>query len=549
MKGFYTGYLFLLCFQSSLIAQNIREAVTVRIRAIEEDTRQTTPVMACITSVEDGHVRIPPSGAVMTSPSGTNSFLEGIEFQKDKNWVGPVRKMNGLGNNGDRSFVYGLLPSVPYWREPVMYQVSGDFTIKLPPGKWRISLDHGNEYIPVHEEFMLSGSENKITKTFLLKRWINLPQRGWYSGDVHVHHPTDKPGFKEFLLDYAQAADVHLVNLLEMGDDHDTYFKQEGFGENFRTKRGDIYLVSGQEDPRSIYGHIVGLNINQLARDTANYNYYDLVFQKLHEQPGALAGFSHFSWNGNGVPLGFPLYVRPGEIDFVELLQFSHINTSDYYKYLNLGFRLTAAAGSDVPWGSTLGEVRTFVYTGNRFSADTWFDGLKSGHTFVSNGPALFLEIDGKLPGSEVIKQGGSNSGLVLKAFSNPGIGVIDRIVIYNYEGLLFEKMNPDKLDSLEIRKTITLKKSQWVAAAVYCDNGAVAHTTPVYIIVDGQPTWNTETAPDIIRGILGALELMVDMEEASFFKDQGLLERMGIAQEYYEKLLMEIETQEKSQK
>ena len=143
------------------------------------------------------------------------------------------------------------------------------------------------------------------------------------------------------------------------------------------------------------------------------------------------------------------------------------------------------------------------------------------------------------------MKQGGSNSELTLKAISHPGIGVIDRISIYKSDGLLFEQMNTEMLDSLEIKKTITIKNSQWVAAAVYCDNGAVAHTTPVYIIVDGQPTWNTETAPDIICGILGALELMVDMEEASLFKDQGLLERMGLAQDYYEKLLIEIETRE----
>ena len=135
-----------------------------------------------------------------------------------------------------------------------------------------------------------------------------------------------------------------------------------------------------------------------MERDTSTYNYYDLVFKKLHLQPGAIVGYAHFSWNGTGLPRGFPWYITTGEIDFVELLQFSKINTLDYYDYLNLGFRITAAAGSDVPWGSTLGEVRSFVYTGDTFSADAWFEGLKSGHTFVSNGPALFLEADGSLP-------------------------------------------------------------------------------------------------------------------------------------------------------
>jgi hypothetical protein len=543
--GLLALLVLLISFQSLLFARNNQENIHVNIRVIEENTHQITPVMVCITNAQDGAVRLPPSGVIPESPSGIDVFFKGVDFSGDKNWTGPVRKMNGIGNNGDRSFVYKLLPSIPYWSDPVMYQTSGDFTIELHPGNWRISLEHGNEYVPVHEEFVLSEKVKKLTKTIMLKRWINLPHRGWYSGDVHVHHPANKPEFREYLLEYAKAEDVHLVNLLEMGDHHGTEFRQEGFGKEFRTTKDDIILVSGQEDPRSTYGHIIGLNINQLARDTSVYNYYDVVFKKLHEQPGAIAGYSHFSWNGNGVPMGFPLYVRPGEIDFVELLQFAHINTPDYYENLNLGLRLTAAAGSDVPWGSTIGEVRTFVNTGDEFSADKWFEGLKSGHTFVSNGPALFLEIDGNLPGTEIKKSAGSTAELNLKAISNPGIGNINRIAIYHNEGLLFELSNPENQDSLEIKIPLKLTKSEWVAAVVNCDNGAVAHTSPVYIVVDGHPTWQAKSAQTIIYKHLGAIKVMEDMEKSSLFLDQGILKRLEIAREYYSNLLSQINAEQ----
>ena len=119
-------------------------------------------------------------------------------------------------------------------------------------------------------------------------------------------NPTNKPEFKEFLFEYTKSEDVHLVNLLEMGDYLGTYFKQEGFGEKFRMGKGDIYLVSGQEDPRSTYGHIIGLNIDHLVRDTSEYNYYDLVFNELHQQTRAIVGYAHFSWNGCNIPMGFP---------------------------------------------------------------------------------------------------------------------------------------------------------------------------------------------------------------------------------------------------
>jgi len=530
-----------LFFHAFLFGQNKQEKVNVKIQVFEDDTHKITPVMVCIINTEDGKVRIPPLGEIPKSVNSLDLFFKGIEFNKDKNWIGPVRNMSNVGTYGFYSFAYMGLNPIPYWSEPAMYQTSGDFSINLAPGKWRISLEHGNEYIPIREEFVLSGKEKELNKVFSLRRWIDLPKKGWYSGDIHVHHPTNKPEFKEFLLEYAKAEDVHFVNLLQMGDQRHIDFIQEGFGEKYRACRDKFCLVSGQEDPRSKYGHIIGLNINQHERDTSNYDYYDLIFKKLHQQPGAMAGFAHFAWNGNGDPMGVPLFINTQEIDFFELLQNSQINTLGYYDYLNLGFRITAAAGSDVPWCGTIGEVRTFVYTGEEFSADAWFNGFKSGHTFVSNGPALFLEIDGKLPGTEIRKSGGSKSELTLKAISNPAIGNINRVAIYHNEGLLFEKTNPGKLDSLEIRLNITLNKSQWVAAVLYCDNGAVAHTTPVYIVVDGKPTWDAKVTPEIIYRHLGAIKMLAEMEGSSLFRDKGIIKRLETAREYYSKLLSEI--------
>jgi len=541
-KILLTGLLSILLLQGVTVAQkNIQKTILVRMRIIEETGHQITPAMVCITGLKDGKVRVPPLAIIPDSPSEIKAFYSGIDFKKDKNWIGPVRMTNGIGNNQNRSDIYELLPSLPYWKEPVMYQTSGDFTIALPPGKWGISIEHGNEYVPIREEFNLLKNEKEKVKTFELKRWINLPDRGWYSGDVHVHHPTNKPQFRDYLLEYAKSEDIHLVNVLEMGHHLGTDFKQEGFGQKFRICEKDICLVSGQEEPRSSFGHIIGLNINQLVRDTSVYNYYDLVFKKLHLQPGAIVGFAHFAFNGCDLPRGFPMYVATGEIDFVELLQLGRINELDYYDYLNLGFRITAAAGSDVPWGSTMGEVRTFVYTGKKFSADAWFEGLKSGHTFVSNGPALFFEADGKLPGTEIIKTNGSKATLKAKAISNPGIGIINRIAIYNNDGLVVQKINQQKSDSIEINLDHILNKSQWIAAVVYCDNGAVAHTTPVYMIVDGHPTWDANKGPDIIRKQMALIQKTEDEEKSNDPIDLGIIKRLGTAREFYSNLLLEM--------
>ena len=535
------GLIFLMfCFYCTVNGQQlIQKTALIKIKVFEQDTRKITPVMVCIINVKDSQVHVPPQGDIAGPPTELPLFFNGVEYSPDKNWVGPIRMTNGKGSGENRSVLYEMLPSIPYWKEPVMYQTSGDFTIKLPPGKWRVSLEHGTEYIPLSETFTIAENTKELVKTFTLKRWINLPRRGWYSGDVHVHHPTNKPQYKDYLLKFAKAEDVHIVNMLEMGHHLGTDFKVDGFGKKFRICKENFCLISGQEDPRSDFGHIIGLNINQQVRDTSVYHYYDLVFEKLRLQPGSVIGYAHFAWKG--FDQGFPWHIITNEIDFVELLQFLRLNTPDYYDYLNLGFKITAAAGSDFPWASTIGDVRTFVYTGNKFSADAWFAGLKEGNTFVSNGPALFFDADGKLPGTVIIKKGNSKVRLKVKGLSNPAIGTIKRIAIYNNEGLVSEKINLGKTDSVTINIAHDVMKSQWIAAVAYCDNGAVAHTTPIYFIVDGQPTYNKEKAPGIIQKQLASIDVIRKQELAKVNVDKGIIERLDKADVFYKKLMAEM--------
>lgn len=531
-----TRLIALLCLCSAATA----EAITVNFRLLDTATGSTTPAMVCITGTSDpqGTFRVPPSGVATTQPSRRETFVRGIRFEADRNWIGPIRKTMGPGDEFERVSVYELRPSLPYWTQPVMYQTSGDFTIDLPAGHWRIAVEHGMEYIPIVEEFTLTGTEGAMTKTIELKRWTNLPARGWWTGDVHVHHPVLEPAHREFLLHYATAEDLHVVNILQMGDEHGIRYYQMGFGKEYRSRRGDYCLVSGQEEPRSTFGHIIGLNIQSFVRDTGHYDFYDLAFRKLHEQPGAIVGFAHFAWNGCNIKRGFPWYVTTGDVDFVEILQFSKLNAMDYYDYLNLGFHLTAAAGSDTPYGTTIGEVRTVVHTGPRLDVDAWFSGLKAGHTFVSNGPVLEFTVDGQLPGSEIRKPAGSTVKVVARVWGHPKIGLPKALNVVGNEGVIREVANERGASELSFELELPIAESQWLVASAVCDNGAVAHSSPVYVVVNGRPTWSVRRAPAVIARQLAAMrkiekEFAADEDERS----RGVRERLSHARDYYQQL------------
>lgn len=523
----------MLFWSTYVFAQDIN----VNVHIFEEDTQEITPVMVCITSYDDSVVVIPPNGEPAGAATFPAPFYEGIAYSAHRNWVGPIRKTMGKGGvNKERTYVYGTNPTLPYWNEPVMYQVSGEFSIKLKPGKYRISIEHGNEYIPVTEEFTLVPNDTYINKSYLLKRWINLPQRGWYSGDVHAHHALNKPVYREYMLQMARAEDVHLVNMLEMGDRQNTYFKSPSFGKNSSVCKRNYCLVFGQEEPRSDYGHIIGLNIDALARDTAHYNEYDRVFDTIHKSDEALVGFAHFAYKGEGVTEGMALYAPLSKVDFVELMQNTQINQQDYYDYLNLGFRIAAAAGSDFPWGSTIGDCRTFVYTGNSFSPADWFKGLKAGRTFVSNGPALFLEVNKNMPGEEIRCAKNESVHIKATALSKKEIGTIKKIEIYNNNGLIYSKENRSAADSLSFEINHNITKSQWICAAVFCENIALAHTSPVYVIANGQPIFDSEKGRELRAKQLRLLKKITERENAKKTPDTGILERVKTAEIYYRK-------------
>ena len=516
------------------------ETTVVLFRLIDAHSGKPTPAIVCISDERDGTVRLPPDGRENPKPNTTDEFRRGVPFMRAKEWVGPVRKTTGKGNNADRSYVYGRLPSLPYWSDPVMYQTPSEFTIRLPAGRWRISVEHGMEYIPVTEEFATSGGT--LEKTIRLERWIDLPSEGWTSGDVHVHHPTTEKAHRDYLLEYAKAEDVHLVNILEQHHHGGSHSKQWGFGKKFRVEHDGRWLVSGQEAPSSTFGHIIGLNVDRLVHDPKNADLYDLTFRGIHENKEALVGYAHFSWNGCNLPRGFPWYVTTEEIDFVELMQFAKINAPDYYDYLNLGFRLTAAAGSDVPWGSTMGEVRTFVHTGETFDPDRWFAGLKAGRTFVSNGPALELTVDGKLPGTTLEKARDATVSVRARMRSHARIGLPKTLKLVSNEGLLKEVKPEAKETELVLDLEVPLPRSRWITASAACTNGAIAHTSPVYVVVNGTPTWCPDRGPAVIDRQLAAIRRI---EREFTGRSPAIVARLSRAREYYSKLRAAMGVQE----
>jgi len=487
VRGFLAS---LVCWAGySVIAQSGDGILQVEIR--DRATGDVVPAMVCITSLADKTYRTPPDGRVEPRFSTVQDFMNPPEWKPGD--IGPVRLTNGYPNDGrHRLQMYEGLSDYPFWQEPAAWFVSKPFSITLPVGKWRLAVERGIEYLPVFQEFEIRAGET-LARHVELRRWVEMAKQGWYSGDDHVHHPRLKPEHTEFLMTWARAEDVHLSNILRMGDIKTTYFEQSAYGKESRYQQGDYALVTGQEDPRTDIGeqgHTIGLNIQAPVRDTSRYHLYDVMFDGVRAQ-GGLTGYAHEAWAGHYYRQLRPTqYLFPtwdpsinlirGKVDFLELLQFRRLGLDDFYDYLNLGVKLVASSGSDLPWGNTIGETRVYVYTGPRFSIDRWFDAFKQGRTFVTNGPMLLLTAGTAMPGDEVKARRGQSVRIHVRAWAPPEIGSPEKLELIA-QGRVLRTVEGEKPE-LTLDYDLRAENSQWLAARASAKNGALAHTSPIYL-------------------------------------------------------------------
>ena len=71
--------------------------------------------------------------------------------------------------------------------------------------------------------------------------------------------------------------------------------------------------------------------------------------------------------------------------------------------------------------------------------------------------------------------------------------------------------------------------------ASAVCDNQAVANTTPVYVVVNGRPTWNPRKGPRIIeKQLAGIAKIESEFAKGDDARSVGIRERLQKARAFY---------------
>jgi len=442
---------------------------------------------------------------------------EGRGYAPDNVW----RHADEAFDRSEREFEYSYFHS------------TGSSEMTVPAGQVHVEVWRGPEYRVVRADVGVPTGR-RVVHRVVLDRLDDLPRRGWWSGDVHVHmnYGGAYRNTPQHLAFQARAEDLHVVENLIVNKEQRipdiAYFRSDVDPVSTAT----FLLMHAQEFHTSVWGHmgLLGLRSHYLLPEYAGYpntaaaslGLTNARVADLAHAQGALVGYVHpFDTRPDPAdttaPLSYelPVDVALGKVDYLEVMGYSdHLITSEiWYRLLNCGFRLPAAAGTDAfPNFASLrgppGLVRVFVNSGATLDPRSWLAGLKAGRTFVTNGPLLEFTLAGRGVGDEInIPSGTRPLQAVVRLRSNVPVDHLE--IIGNGKVVATVPLAADRMTAADT-VFVPVNGSGWYVLRAYSDRAELpvldlypfASTSPIYVRVGEESVRSPEDATFFVRWI-----------------------------------------------
>jgi len=468
--------------------------------------------------------------------------------------------------HADDSFVRSERPFEAHY-----FHTSGNARLDVPAGIVTVEAMKGLEYRFAAQTVHIAADETaKLTIRLQPLSVPHDPRAHWVSGDVHVHmnYGGAYRNTPAHLVAQAAAENLPIVENLIVNKEQRipdiSYFSTKPDPASTATN----LLLHGQEFHTSYWGHVGLLNLtrNFLIPGYAAYpgtaaasllptnaNVADMA----HEQH-ALVGYVHpFDTvpdpaKDTSLTDELPVDVALGKVDYIEVVGFSdHRSTADvWYRLLNLGFHLPAAAGTDAManFASLRGPVglnRVYVKVPlGPLDISSWLSSLKQGHTVATNGPLLGFTLSDKEPGDELKLPAGQNR-VKFKAWLRSIVPVDHLQVVCNGVVVRDLKLSADR-ETADADDTIPISQSGWCLLRAWSEKAEYpildlypyATTSPIYVnVVLSTPKSPSDAAyfiawiDRLIEGVKSNRDWNTELEKAS------VLNLLDQAQRVYTKL------------
>lgn len=388
---------------------------------------------------------------------------------------------------------------------------SEEFRISLPPGNYTLRVERGTEYRPVSRSVEIHPTETHIEK-IELARWVDMNARGWYSGDLHNHRDWQEmpalleaedlnlaPTLTTWIIGYhrmpgtrpaATAAGIRRVDATHAYSAFD--MEIEGLGP--ASGAVDLLGLRSTWEPTADQLGPVSTVYTEMAHRRGGYVDAEKITWRDSAALIALgqidfAGLVYNSFTPHGVEVGWG--VSPIDKPEYATARNAPLWAMDlYYKFLNCGFKLPVSAGTASGVKSVpLGYDRVYVKLAGDFGYEEWFRALKAGRSFATNGPMLFLTVNGHEPGSSIVVAAltgrpARRLRVHAEAVSNRDL---DRLEII-WKGRTIKTVEAnEKTPKLSADLEVDAETTGWFAARAFekpTETVRFAHTSPVYVHV-----------------------------------------------------------------
>jgi hypothetical protein len=390
-------------------------------------------------------------------------------------------------------------PDLPFWFDH--FVCPGKVNLELDAGNYTIEIERGPEYSRVADSLEIKEKAAKFA--FDVERLIDLSAEGWWSGDLHVHRPV---AAMELLM---RAEDLHVAPVITWWNKKNLWEGQKIPAEPLVRFDGNrFYHVMAGEDERE-GGALLYFNLKRPLAIASPSKEYPSPMKYVAE-----ARLIDDVWIDIEKPFWWDvaMWLASGMMNSIGLannhmcrdrmyeseawgkpriaerlpapLGNGYWTQEIYYHLLNAGLRLPPSAGSAsgvLP--NPVGYNRVYVHVGPELTYEKWWQGLKAGRCFVTNGPLLRVEANGKLPGHVFTANAGQQIKIDLKAACTTSDPIRFFEIIKN--GEVERRVSFQGWSKTGSLGSLDFKESGWFLVRGIADNKKTfrfASTAPFYV-------------------------------------------------------------------
>jgi hypothetical protein len=410
-------------------------------------------------------------------------------------------------------------------REMNWHAVASPATLVVPQARLKVEALYGLESTLVTREIDLSGQE-KSSQAFALKRFYKPGERKLVSGNTHLHLMKLTHAEAVRYLETVPRADgldlVFVSHLKRVPEDVDYITNLFTDGDLGRLSKGGVLFGNGEEHRHNFgpggegYGHVMFLNLQRLVEPVSigpgimksgtDGRPLQRGIKEARDQEATVI-WCHNQFGHEDLPSWIS-----GILDAQNIYDGNPHGTYDdtYYRYLNLGMKVPFSTGTD--W-FIYDFSRVYLPLEGELTARRWLVELARGRSYITNGPFLELTADSKQIGETIVASMGQELKIIARGLSRADFHALELI----HNGKIIEHAHCDKLDGhfdADLQFSLKIDEPGWIAARIPPEAGKnefdkplFAHTSPIYIELEGKRIFH----PEVARGMIAEMEKSIE--------------------------------------